>query len=63
MPKTALNRVDPFPRFFEAANNLRNIIWVTMTQSELSITVVFSNSINEALNANEESKVETTTDS
>ena len=58
MSEATLNWVNSFTRFFEAAYNLRDIIRVSMTQTKLSITIIFSNSVNEALNTDKETKIE-----
>ena len=60
MSEATLNWVNSFTRFFEAAYNLRDIIRVSMTQTKLSITIIFSNSVNEALNTDKETKIEAT---
>jgi hypothetical protein len=63
VPETAFDLVNPFTCLLETADNLRDIIWVAMSKTELSITVIFTYSIYKTLYANEKSKIITTTNS
>lgn len=49
MPVTALNRVNPLARCLQALDNFWDVIGVDMTKTELTILVIFSDRVNEAL--------------
>ena len=62
MSEPAFNGVDSLTHLFEAAQYLGNIIGVSVAQTQLTVLVVFSHSVNKALLRNEKSKVVATRD-
>lgn len=62
VPETALNRIDPLTRVLEAPNDLWDIIWIPVAQTQLAITVILTNSIDQTLSTDEEAEVVAATD-
>lgn len=55
--ETALDRVDALANIFEASDDLRDVVGVPVTKTQLSIRVIFTNGVDQTLAANEETKV------
>ena len=57
MAVAALDGVYPFSSLFKASDELRDVIWVDVTKSKLSILVVLAHRVDMTLSTDKEAKV------
>lgn len=60
MSVPALDSVYALSGFFEASDQLRNVIRVPVTEPKLAVLVLFANSVDKTLLADEETEVKAT---
>ena len=63
MSESALDGVDTLTCLLEACDDLWNVIWIDVSESQLAILIVLSNCVHETLLTDEESKIVATADS
>lgn len=57
VPVAALNGVDALSNLLKASQKLRNVVGILVTQTQLSVLIVFSHGVHKALLRNEETEV------
>jgi hypothetical protein len=60
VPKPTLDRIDPLASLLKAGHDFWNIVGVPVTQTQLPVTVVFTDRVDETLCAYKEPEVVTT---